>query len=172
MATSSAATQPGSSAREGSLLSKERIIAKPGFNRWLVPPAALAIHLCIGMAYGFSVFWLPLSKAVGLSAPLACPDGTSFWTALFITTCDWKVSTLGWMFTTWVRARHGYPVENEWTGTVHRTDPDAGRKIDLLSSENEKLTGRISRLEERIAVLERIAIDPAARTARDIVALR
>ena len=40
------------------LLDKERIIAGPGFNRWLVPPAALAIHLCIGMAYGFSVFWL------------------------------------------------------------------------------------------------------------------
>ena len=47
-------------------LSKERIIAGPGFNRWLVPPAALAIHLCIGMAYGFSVFWLPLSKALGI----------------------------------------------------------------------------------------------------------
>ncbi len=40
------------------LLSKEPTIAKPGFNRWLVPPAAFAIHLCIGMAYGFSVFWL------------------------------------------------------------------------------------------------------------------
>ena len=48
------------------LLDKERIIAGPGFNRWLVPPAALAIHLCIGMAYGFSVFWLPLSKAIGI----------------------------------------------------------------------------------------------------------
>ena len=45
-------------------LSRERIVAKPGFNRWLVPPAALAIHLCIGMAYGFSVFWLPLSRAL------------------------------------------------------------------------------------------------------------
>ena len=44
------------------LLDRERIIAGPGFNRWLVPPAALAIHLCIGMAYGFSVFWLPLSQ--------------------------------------------------------------------------------------------------------------
>ena len=42
------------------LFDRERIIARPGFNRWLVPPAALAIHLCIGMAYGFSVFWLPL----------------------------------------------------------------------------------------------------------------
>ena len=49
-----------------SFLSKERIIAGEGFNRWLVPPAALAIHLCIGMAYGFSVFWLPLSKALGI----------------------------------------------------------------------------------------------------------
>ena len=42
-----------------------RIVAAPGFNRWLVPPAALAIHLSIGMAYGLSVFWLPLSKAIG-----------------------------------------------------------------------------------------------------------
>ena len=46
------------------ILDKERIIAQPGFNRWLVPPAALCIHLCIGMAYGFSVFWLPLTKAL------------------------------------------------------------------------------------------------------------
>ena len=45
------------------ILDRSRIIAGPGYNRWLVPPAALAIHLCIGMAYGFSVFWLPLSQA-------------------------------------------------------------------------------------------------------------
>jgi MFS family permease len=66
------------------VLSRERIVAGPGFNRWLVPPAALAIHLCIGMAYGFSVFWLPLSRAIGITA--SAPD-------------DWKISTLGWMFT-------------------------------------------------------------------------
>ncbi len=64
-------------------LSKERIIASPGFNRWLAPPAALAIHLSIGMAYGLSVFWLPLSHAIGVTA--AAPG-------------DWKVSTLGWTF--------------------------------------------------------------------------
>ena len=45
------------------ILDRDRIVAAAGFNRWLVPPAALAIHLCIGMAYGFSVFWLPLSRA-------------------------------------------------------------------------------------------------------------
>src|ERR1700686_3137241 len=81
------------------LLSKERTIAEPGFNRWLVPPAALAIHLSIGMAYGFSVFWLPLSKAVGITQSLACPTGMGFFARLLATTCDWKISTLGWMYT-------------------------------------------------------------------------
>ena len=49
------------------LLDRERIIARPGYNRWLVPPAALAIHLSIGMAYGLSVFWKPLSQALGIT---------------------------------------------------------------------------------------------------------
>jgi MFS family permease len=82
----------------GSILDKERTIATAGFNRWLVPPAALCIHLCIGMAYGFSVFWLPLSRAIGLTAPKACPDMTLV-QELFTTTCDWKVASLGWMYT-------------------------------------------------------------------------
>ena len=80
------------------ILDREHTIAKAGFNRWLVPPAALCIHLCIGMAYGFSVFWLPLSRAIGLSAPKACPD-ISLFQELFTTTCDWKVASMGWMFT-------------------------------------------------------------------------
>jgi len=80
-------------------LDKERIIAPPGFNRWLVPPAALAIHLCIGMAYGFSVFWLPLSKALGIKEAIKCGPEIGFWQELFVTSCDWKVSTLGWMYT-------------------------------------------------------------------------
>ena len=60
------------------LLSKERIIARPGFNRWLVPPAALAIHLSIGMAYGFSVFWLPLSRAIGITESVPCHSRHGF----------------------------------------------------------------------------------------------
>lgn len=79
--------------------SKERITAHPGFNRWLVPPAALAIHLSIGMAYGFSVFWLPLSKALGIKDPIACADTMSIWARAAATDCDWKVSDLGWMYT-------------------------------------------------------------------------
>ena len=81
------------------VLDKERIIAGPGFNRWLVPPAALAIHLCIGMAYGFSVFWLPLSKALGVKQAINCGPDVGFFAELFTTTCDWKISTLGWMYT-------------------------------------------------------------------------
>jgi len=80
------------------IFDREHTIAKAGFNRWLVPPAALCIHLCIGMAYGFSVFWLPLSRAIGLSAAKACPD-ISLWQELFTTSCDWKVASMGWMFT-------------------------------------------------------------------------
>ncbi len=80
------------------ILDKERIVAQPGFNRWLVPPAALGIHLCIGMAYGFSVFWLPLSRAIGIDQPVVCAD-MSLISALFTTTCDWRVSDLGWMYT-------------------------------------------------------------------------
>ncbi len=82
------------------------------------------------------------------------------------------ISTFGWVMTSWIRAKHGYPLENEWTGTTDKKDPAAERKIELLSSENERLTGQISRLEERIAVLERIATDPAERTAREIDSLR
>lgn len=88
----------GSSGALG-FLDRSHTIAKPGFNRWLVPPAALAIHLCIGMAYGFSVFWLPLSRAVGISAPVACPADMSWVASVFASGCDWKISDLGWMYT-------------------------------------------------------------------------
>src|SRR5579864_2140987 len=88
-------TMPGASS---GILDREHTIAKAGFNRWLVPPAALCIHLCIGMAYGFSVFWLPLSRSIGITQSKACPD-ISLWQELFTTTCDWRVASMGWMFT-------------------------------------------------------------------------
>ena len=81
------------------LLDRRRTIAGPGFNRWLVPPAALCVHLCIGMAYGFSVFWIPLTKAVGITQTVACPPGLGFLGRLTTTTCDWDKPLLGWMYT-------------------------------------------------------------------------
>src|SRR4051795_5083067 len=92
MATTHALPAPG-------FLSRERTIAGPGFSRWMVPPAALAIHLCIGMAYGFSVFWLPLSKAIGITESIECPKDISFIERLFSATCDWKLYMLGWTYT-------------------------------------------------------------------------
>ncbi len=81
-----------------SLLARERIVAGHGFNRWLVPPAALAIHLCIGMSYGLSVFWIPLQRAVGIDKSTVCPD-MSLLSALFTTSCDWRQTDLVIIFT-------------------------------------------------------------------------
>ena len=81
------------------MLSRERTVAQPGFNRWFVPPAALCIHLCIGMAYGFSVFWLPLTKAVGITTSVPYPEGITFLQKLFSTQYDWDKPMLGWMYT-------------------------------------------------------------------------
>ena len=91
-------------------LSKEYITANANFNRWLVPPAALAVHLSIGMAYGFSVFWKPLGNALmgEDGKPLAaCAAGATTFgeklsgtaKALFATDCNWTQFDLGWMYT-------------------------------------------------------------------------
>jgi MFS family permease len=66
-----------------SILDRSHTVAKPGFSRWMVPPAALCIHLCIGQAYAFSVFNLPLTKLIGITK--SAPD-------------DWKLTDLGWIF--------------------------------------------------------------------------
>jgi len=66
-----------------SFLDKSHSIAPSNYNRWLVPPAALAIHLCIGEVYGFSVFTKPLTQLVGVTAPTAG---------------DWSVASVGWIF--------------------------------------------------------------------------
>ncbi len=66
-----------------SFLDRDRTIAGPGFNRWMVPPAALCIHLCIGQAYAFSVFNLPMTRLLGITK--SAPG-------------DWKLTELGWIF--------------------------------------------------------------------------
>jgi MFS family permease len=66
-----------------SFLDREKTVAKPGYSRWMVPPAALCVHLCIGQAYAFSVFNLPMTKLLGITQ--SAPD-------------DWKLTDLGWIF--------------------------------------------------------------------------
>jgi MFS family permease len=64
-------------------LQRDSIIAPRDYNRWLIPPAAVCIHLCIGQAYAFSVFNLPMTKLLGITASTAG---------------DWKLTDLGWIF--------------------------------------------------------------------------
>ena len=66
------------------LLDRDRTIAGPGFNRWLIPPAALAVHLCIGEVYGFSVFNGPLTRVVGISQSIPGED--------------WTIPQVGWTY--------------------------------------------------------------------------
>src|ERR1700730_4347470 len=66
-----------------SFLNRERTVARPGYTRWLIPPAALRIHLCIGQAYAFSVFNLPMTKLIGVTQA---------------TPADWSLTDLGWVF--------------------------------------------------------------------------
>ena len=94
------------------------------------------------------------------------------WGGPFFVIAIVAISTFGWVATSWIRAKHGYPMEDEWSGKSHKGNPDAERRIELLTNENAGLKGQVSRLEERIAVLERIATDPAERTAREIEQLR
>ncbi|MBN9252956.1 MAG: OFA family MFS transporter [Mesorhizobium sp.] len=63
--------------------SRSRTVARPGYSRWMVPPAALCVHLCIGQAYAYSVFNLPMTKLIGITE--SAPD-------------DWKLTELGWIF--------------------------------------------------------------------------
>ena len=86
-----------------SFLDRERTLAKPGFNRWLVPPAALAIHLSIGQAYAFSVFNKPLTKLVAVSqlAPndtLLALSQSKLVDAVKAAPTDWSIPTIGWVF--------------------------------------------------------------------------
>jgi MFS family permease len=87
----------GIPAAGGSILDRERTVAGPRFNRWLVPPAALAIHLCIGMSYGFSVFWLPMTKLVANANPAVCTS-QGFLDQLVTTSCNWTVPSVTHIF--------------------------------------------------------------------------
>jgi MFS family permease len=66
-----------------SFLDREKSVAHPGYSRWLVPPAALAIHLCIGQVYAFSVFKIPLTQLLGVTK--STPE-------------DWKQTQIAWVF--------------------------------------------------------------------------
>jgi hypothetical protein len=79
------------------------------------------------------------------------------------------MSFLAWIVTTYIRARHGYPLEGEFGGIHHRQGDETAK---ALVAENEQLKATVGRLEERLKVLERIATDPARRLEHEIENLK
>ena len=77
------------------ILDRSHSVAEPGFSRWLVPPAALCVHLCIGQAYAFSVFNKPLAQLL-CAAQSACPPAAA--KIISTTPGDWTIANLGWIF--------------------------------------------------------------------------
>jgi ubiquinone biosynthesis protein UbiJ len=91
---------------------------------------------------------------------------------IFIPIAAIVMGPLAWILNTWIRARHGYPIESEAGEQITRDGLILSRQTELLAAESGQLKDRVHRLEDRLSVLERIATDPAERTAREIEQLR
>lgn len=79
---------------------------------------------------------------------------------------------IGWVITTWMRIKHGYPLENSWGQAVHpRTDKEAQERIKLLTQENAQLRAEIGSIKDRLVTVERIVTDESVRLAREIDSL-
>lgn len=83
------------------------------------------------------------------------------------------LAILGWIFTTWLRVRHGYPLETSWGKTVAPVaSTETTERLRMLATDNARLSAEVASLKDRIAVLERIATDQPARLAQEIETLR
>ena len=82
------------------------------------------------------------------------------------------IAILGWVFTTWLRVRHGYPLETSWGIPVHpKTDREAAERIKLLTGENAQLRAELGAVKDRLETIERIITDEPSKLAREIEAL-
>ena len=82
------------------------------------------------------------------------------------------IGVVGWVVTTWMRIKNGYPLENSWGMPIHpKTDQEAAERIKLLTNENAKLRTEIKSVTDRLANVERIVTDQPSRLMRDIDAL-
>lgn len=82
------------------------------------------------------------------------------------------VGVCGWVATTWLRIKHGYPLESSWGKPIHpHTDREAAERIKLLTNENAQLRAELGSVKDRLETIERIVTDQPARLAREIDAL-
>lgn len=79
----------------------------------------------------------------------------------------------GWIFTTWLRVKNGYPLENSWGKAVYpKTSDEAMERVKLISQENAQLRAELGSVKDRLAVIERIVTDEGSRLSHEIEALR
>lgn len=79
----------------------------------------------------------------------------------------------GWVFTTWLRVKNGYPLEGSWGQALKPVqNTEALERLKLLTSENAQLQAELGALKDRVQVLERIATDDGRRLSREIDSLR
>jgi len=82
------------------------------------------------------------------------------------------VAVGGWVFTTWLRIKHGYPLENSWGVPIHpKTDRESLERIKLLTNENAQLRAELGSIKDRLESIERIVTDQPSKLAREIDAL-
>ena len=82
------------------------------------------------------------------------------------------VSVGGWVFTTWLRIKNGYPLETSWGTPLHpSTDRESIERIKLLTSENAQLRAELGSVKDRLENIERIVTDKPSKLAREIEAL-
>jgi hypothetical protein len=79
------------------------------------------------------------------------------------------VAVAGWVFTTWLRIKNGYPLETSWGVPLHpATDREAAERIKLLTNENAQLRAEVGAVKDRLETIERIVTDQPSKLAREI----
>ena len=79
----------------------------------------------------------------------------------------------GWVFTTWLRVKNGYPLDGAWGQAVYpKTSDEAMERVKLISQENAQLRAELGSVKDRLAVVERIVTDEAGRLSHEIESLR
>lgn len=83
------------------------------------------------------------------------------------------MGVIGWVLTTWMRIKHGYPLEGSWGQQIHpSSDRESAERIKLLSNENAQLRAEVGSIKDRLANVERIVTDDSHRLTQEIESLR
>lgn len=100
------------------------------------------------------------------------PNFAAIIEALPLVTAIVGITVGGWVFTTWLRIKNGYPLESSWGKPIHpTTDNEAKERIKLLTGENAQLRAELGSVKDRLETIERIVTDEPQRLAREIESL-